>query len=140
MCLFQLDALSPVIISLQDYEPDCPFIDNSTFTLTIKIRVPPSLGFLIYLSESPTVVLDMYYGLSSDHAAPEWVEYRRAPAPIFWLPRPQALEVIRLFSTSDRNEAVRGDAIAWTQAVKVRTLHVQLRHLLTPFPPAGFLR
>lgn len=104
-------------------------MDESTFTLRLSVIVPPSSGFLVYFAQSPSLVLDKYYGLPDVPGGPDWLIHRYAPAPIFWMPRPMAVDAVRAFSKSVYNYDIRTQLLAWCNGLEVRHLMISTFNL-----------
>lgn len=105
-----------VLIHVHEFEHTdklSPWVDPVTFTLQIRFFVPPSSGFLVFVSKSPTFAIATYVGDHEDANRPDWVDFRYRPTPAFWVPRCLAIEMARGYLAKSENESVREEAVAW---------------------------
>lgn len=97
--------------------------DDNEFVLTLRLRVPPSSGFLAYYIHSPIVVIDKFIGEEGDVNAPQWLQSRRLEYK-FWQQRSMMLDFLLHF-TADMPEGtrLRSKVETWCRAVSVSKLH-----------------
>jgi hypothetical protein len=98
------------------------FQEPDEFTLTLRVRVPPTTGFLMHYWHSPTVVIDQYIGDSCDRLSPQWlktvqVEHR------FWQSRILMLEMMLYFvGNIPHNSRASTRVRSWCRAMSVSGL------------------
>ncbi len=96
--------------------------DHKEFALTLRLRVPPSSGFLAYYIPSPIVVIDKYIGEEDDVYAPEWLQSQRLERR-FWQQRSLMLDLLLYFAFDlPENHRVRPSVEKWCRAVSVSHL------------------
>lgn len=96
--------------------------DPDKFTLTLRVRVPPTTGFLMYYWQSPTVVIDQYTGDSRDKHSPEWLETVQ-PECRFWQNRTLMLEMMLYFVQNiPHNSRVSARVASWCSAMSVSNI------------------
>ncbi|KDR65756.1 hypothetical protein GALMADRAFT_148408 [Galerina marginata CBS 339.88] len=97
--------------------------DPSEFTLTLRVRVPPTAGFLMYYWQSPTVVIDEYKRDPGDNPSPEWlvnVQTERR----FWQNRILMLEMMLYFVRNiPHNVRVSKKVTSWCRAMSMPVSH-----------------
>ena len=95
--------------------------DPDEFTLTLRLRIPPTTGFLMYYWQSPTVVIDQYIGEFRDKFSPEWLETVQTERR-FWQSRPLMLEMMHNFVRDiPLNSKVSTRVRSWCRAMSVST-------------------
>jgi ribosomal protein L16 Arg81 hydroxylase len=93
--------------------------DPDEFTLTLRVRVPPTTSFLMYYWQSPTVVIDQYMGDFRDKFSPEWLETVQTERR-FWQSRPLMLEMMLNFVRNiPLNSKVSTRVGYWCEAMSV---------------------
>ncbi|KAF8951654.1 hypothetical protein BDZ97DRAFT_1931961 [Flammula alnicola] len=96
--------------------------DPTEFTLTLRVRVPPTAGFLMYYWQSPTVIIDQYRGNPCDSPSPEWlvtVQTERR----FWQSRVLMLEMMLYFVRNiPHNARVSKKVWSWCRAMSVSNI------------------
>ena len=70
--------------------------DPDEFTLTLRVRVPPTIGFLMHYWHSPTVVIDQYMGDSHNRLSPQWLKTVQTECK-FWQSHTLMLEMMLYF-------------------------------------------
>ena len=96
--------------------------DPNEFTLTLRIRVPPTTGFLMYYCQSPTVVIDQYTGASRVKLSPEWLETMQIERR-FWQSRTLMLEMMFYFVRKiPHNTKVSTRVRSWCSAMSVSNI------------------
>ncbi|KAJ3514383.1 hypothetical protein NMY22_g14753 [Coprinellus aureogranulatus] len=99
------------------------YVDDTVFTLKLKFYIPPEgRRYLVHLTYSPVMTIASYYGLDTDLRCPDWVTHRKIlPAPIFWMPKYEAIDAMLAFSKNEYNVAL-GPLIAdWCESFKLRS-------------------
>jgi hypothetical protein len=92
------------------------------FTLTLRVRVPPTTGFLMHYWQSPTVVIDQYAGESHDKLSPEWLETMQTERR-FWQSRTLMLEMMLYFVQKiPHNSGVSARVSSWCSAMSVSNI------------------
>ena len=93
--------------------------DRNEYTLTLRLRVPPSSGFLAYYIHSPVVVIDRFIGEDDDVHAPEWIQSRRLERR-FWQQRSVMLDLLLYFAADlPENHELNSRVETWCKAVSV---------------------
>lgn len=89
------------------------------FTLTLRLRVPPTTVVLMHYWRSPTIVVDQYIGDPHDELSPEWLETVQTECR-FWQSRTIMLEMMLYFvQTIPQNFIVSRRAMDWCSAMTV---------------------
>ncbi|KAF6759125.1 hypothetical protein DFP72DRAFT_844406 [Ephemerocybe angulata] len=101
------------VTEVKHVDQESPFVDESTWSLVVQIIVPRACGFLLPLSKSPCFILDSWYGFPTARESPIWVEFRTTPAPVIWMPRIEALEVVRIASLASWNTSKVDELVNW---------------------------
>jgi len=92
------------------------------FTLTLRVSVPPTTGFLMYYWHSPTVVIDQYSGDYRDELSPEWLETVQTECR-FWQNRTLMLEMMLYFVRNiPHNSGVSRRVTSWCGAMSVSNI------------------
>ena len=95
--------------------------DPDEFTLTLRLRVPPTTSFLMYYWQSPTVVIDQYMGEFRDKFSPEWLKTVQTERR-FWQSRTLMLEMMLNFVRDIAlNSKVSIRVWSWCRAMSVST-------------------
>ncbi|KJA14961.1 hypothetical protein HYPSUDRAFT_149721, partial [Hypholoma sublateritium FD-334 SS-4] len=106
------------------------FEDRNEFSLTLRLRVPPSSGFLKYYIHSPIVVIDKFIGEEDDVHAPEWVQSKRLERR-FWQQRSLMLDFLLYFVVDlPENSRLCSSVETWCKAVPASGISTSIR------PPA----
>ena len=93
--------------------------DPDKFTLTLRVRVPPTTSFLMYYWHSPTVIIDQYTGDSRDRLSPQWLETVQNECR-FWQSRTLMLDMMIYFvQTIPHNSRVSMRVTSWCSAMSV---------------------
>lgn len=96
--------------------------DPDKFTLTLRVRIPPTTGFLMYYWHSPTVVIDQYTGDPRDKHSPQWLETVQTERR-FWQSRTLMLEMMLYFARKiAHNSRVSTRVISWCKAMSVSNI------------------
>jgi len=96
--------------------------DPKKFTLTLRVCVPPTTGFLMYYWHSPTVVIDQYWGDYHDKLSPEWLETVQTERR-FWQNRTLMLEMMLYFVRNiPHNSGVSKRVTSWCRAMSVSNI------------------
>lgn len=96
--------------------------DPDKFTLTLRIRIPPTTGFLMYYWHSPTVIIDQYMGDSRDGLSPKWLETVQNECR-FWQSRTLMLEMMLCFVRNiPHNSRVSTRVRSWCSAMSVSNI------------------
>jgi hypothetical protein len=103
----------------------CQGLDNQDpdeFTLTLRVRVPPTTCFLMYYWQSPTVVIDKYTADARDKLSPEWLETVQTERR-FWQSRTVMLEMMLYFARNiPQNSRVSKRVNSWCSAMSVSNI------------------
>ncbi|KIJ94104.1 hypothetical protein K443DRAFT_12375 [Laccaria amethystina LaAM-08-1] len=100
--------------------------DPDEFTLTLRVRVPPTTSFFMYYWQSPTVVIDKYIAGSRDKLSPEWLETVQTERR-FWQSRTLMLEMMLYFAQNiPKNSRVSKRVKSWCSAMSVTASSVLL--------------
>jgi len=92
------------------------------FTLTLRVRVPPTTCFLMYYWQSPTVVIDQYTADSRGTLSPEWLETVQTERR-FWQSRTLMLEMMLYFARHiPQNSRVSKQVNSWCRAMSVSNI------------------
>ncbi|KJA12629.1 hypothetical protein HYPSUDRAFT_152316, partial [Hypholoma sublateritium FD-334 SS-4] len=87
------------------------------FTLTLRIRVPPTTAYLMHYWQSPTIIIDQYTRDPQDQHSPEWLKTVQTECR-FWQSRTLMLEIIRYFAENvPHNARVSKRAKSWCNAM-----------------------
>ncbi|KIJ95722.1 hypothetical protein K443DRAFT_320540 [Laccaria amethystina LaAM-08-1] len=87
------------------------------FTLTLRVRVPPTTCFLMHYWQSPTVVIDQHTADSRDKLSPEWLETVRTERR-FWQSRTVMLEMMLYFARNiPQNSRASKRVNSWCRAM-----------------------
>ncbi|KIK08585.1 hypothetical protein K443DRAFT_1248 [Laccaria amethystina LaAM-08-1] len=111
--------------------------DPGEFTLTLRIRVPPTACFLMYYWQSPTVVVGQYTADSHDKLSLEWLETVQTERR-FWQSRTLMLEMLLYFARNiPQNSRVSKRVKSWCSAMSIQgvTQHRSAPHPNTQHPP-----
>ena len=93
--------------------------DPDKFTLTLRVRVPPTTCFLMHYWHSPTVIIDQYTGDSPDGLSPQWLETVKTECR-FWQNRTLMLEMMLYFARDiPQNSRVSTRVASWCSAMSV---------------------
>jgi hypothetical protein len=93
--------------------------DPEEFTLTLRVCVPPTTGFLMHYWHSPTVVIDQYMGDSCDRLSPQWLKTVQTERR-FWQSRTLMLEMMLYFVRNvPHNSRVSTQVGSWCSAMSV---------------------
>ena len=96
--------------------------DPNEFTLTLRVCVPPTTGFLMYYWHSPTMVIDRYTGDSHDKFSPEWLETVQTERR-FWQSCTLMLEMMLFFVRNiPHNSSVWKRVTSWCRAMSVSNI------------------
>ena len=96
--------------------------DPEIFTLTLRLCVPPTTGFLMYYWHSPTVVIDQCTGDPRDKYSPQWLETVQTEFR-FWQSRTLMSEMMLYFVRSiPHNSRVSTRVRSWCSAMSVGNL------------------
>jgi hypothetical protein len=96
--------------------------DPAEFTLTLRVRVPPTTGFLMYYWQSPTLVIDQYRGNPCDCPSPEWLVTVQTECR-FWQNRVLMLEMMLYFVRNiPHNVRVWRKVTSWCRAMSVSNI------------------
>jgi hypothetical protein len=96
--------------------------DPDEFTLTLRVRVPPTTGFLMHYWHSPTVVIDRYMGDSCERLSPQWLKTVQTERQ-FWQSRTLMLEMMLYFVRNiPDNSGVSTRVRSWCSAMSVSRL------------------
>jgi hypothetical protein len=95
--------------------------DPDEFTLTLRVCVPPTTGFLMHYWHSPTMVIDQYTG-DRDKLSPEWLEIVQTERRL-WESRPVMLEMMLYFVRNiPHNSRVSTRVTSWCRAMSVSNI------------------
>jgi hypothetical protein len=95
--------------------------------LTLRVRVPPTTGFLMYYWHSPTVVIDQYTGDSPHELSPEWLKTVQKECR-FWQSRTLMLEMMLYFARNiPHNSRVLTRVSSWCSAMSVSNIFSAMR-------------
>lgn len=95
-----------------------PFQDLPTYTLNLRISLPPTSGFLIYFWKSQSVVISTFTGEPEDKTAPDWLQLV-APERKFWQRRSLMVDMMLYFSELPQNARVSDRVKDWCRALSV---------------------
>jgi len=96
--------------------------DRNKFTLTLRVCIPPTTGFLMYYWHSPTVVIDQYLGDYQDELSPEWLQTVQTERR-FWQNRTLMLEMMLYFVRNiPHNSGVSTGVTSWCGAMSVSNI------------------
>lgn len=97
-----------------------PFQDLPVYTLSLRISIPPTSGFLIYFWRSQSVVVSTFTGESEDKTAPDWLQLVTSEIR-FWQRRSLMVDMMLYFSELPQNERVSICVKDWCKAISVRS-------------------
>ncbi|KAF9475261.1 hypothetical protein BDN70DRAFT_936028 [Pholiota conissans] len=90
-----------------------------TFTLTLRVRVPPTAGFLMYYWHGPTIIIDECIGKSDGRPSPDWLETVQTERR-FWQGRMLMLEMLLYFvGNIPHNSKASSRVTSWCGAMSL---------------------
>lgn len=98
------------------------FQNHDEFTLTLRVRVPPTTTYLMHYWQSPTMIIDQYAGAPQGQLSPGWLKTVHTECR-FWQSRTLMLEII-LYSARNisHNSRVSKRALSWCSAMSVSNI------------------
>jgi len=90
-----------------------PFQDPPTYTLYLRVVLPPAPSqFIYYTRESPEMVLDQYMGDHGDVSNPDWLQTVNEPISVFH-PRKVMLDIVLFLAGQGINQHVYHRVLHW---------------------------
>ncbi|KAF9470885.1 hypothetical protein BDN70DRAFT_901765 [Pholiota conissans] len=91
--------------------------NTKEFTLTLRVRIPPTTNYLMHYWQSPTVIIDKYTWNSHGSHSPDWLQTVQTER-WFWQSRILMLEMMLYFARNiHHNSRVARRVSSWCSAM-----------------------